>query len=62
MGSRWVREHDRPQTAYQRLLTWNGLTGKQARRLRDWQASLDPFALAQETERRLRPILKGVQA
>ena len=62
VGSRWVREHDRPQTAYQRLLAWGGLATKEARRLHDRYASLDPFALAQETDRRLRPILKGVQA
>jgi hypothetical protein len=57
-GSRWIREHDRPQTAYQRMLASEQLSGKQRRKLRDLYQSLDPFALAIETEKRLKPILK----
>jgi len=57
-GSRWVRRHDRPQTAYQRLLATAQLPSKQRRRLRDGYESLDPFLLAAALERRLKPILK----
>jgi hypothetical protein len=59
-GSRWVRRHDRPQTAYQRLLSSGQLSVPQRRRLRDWAASLDPFDLAADVERRLRSILRTV--
>lgn len=57
-GSRWVRQHDLPQTAYQRLLSSGQLTGGVQRQLRDYFESLDPFDLAKQTERQLRPILK----
>ena len=57
-GSRWVRRHDEPQTAYQRLLASRQLTPSQRHRLRDWHASLDPFVLAQQWEKRLPPILR----
>jgi hypothetical protein len=57
-GSRWVRRHDRAQTAYQRLLASGRLESQQRRRLRDWNASLDPFLLAASLEKRLKPILK----
>ncbi len=57
-GSKWVRRHDRPQTAYQRLVASGQLENKAARRLRDWQQGLDPFELARQTEKQLRPILK----
>ena len=60
-GSRWVRRHDRPQTAYQRLLASGQLSTAARRRLRDWSASLDPFSLAVDVERRLRVILRPVQ-
>lgn len=56
-GSRWVRRHDRPQTAYQRLMSHPKLSGKARRQLRDRVESLDPFVLAAEVERRLQPIL-----
>lgn len=56
-GSRWIRRHDEPQTAYQRLLAHGELTGKARRQLRDQFKTLDPFVLAQEVERRLKPIL-----
>ncbi len=56
-GSRILRRHDQPQTAYKRLLA-GGLLSRQARkRLRDQYASLDPFALAQSVEQRLKKIL-----
>jgi len=58
-GSRWVRRHDEPQTAYQRLRAQGNLSAKARRQLRERFESLDPFKLAQEVERRLKPILKG---
>lgn len=57
-GSRWVRRHDRPQTAYQRLVSSGQLSKKQARRLRDWYEGLDPFELARQTDKQLKPILR----
>jgi hypothetical protein len=57
-GSRWVRRHDRPQTAYQRLVSSGQLSKKQARRLREEYEALDPFELARQTEKQLRPILR----
>jgi hypothetical protein len=57
-GSRWVRRHDAPQTAYQRLLAHGDLSAKARRTLRERYAALDPFALAAEVERRLQPILE----
>ncbi len=62
VGSRWVRRHDLPQTAYQRLLAHSDLTAKARRQLRDRFHALDPFALAAELERRLKPILGAVLA
>ena len=59
VGSRWKRRHDEPQTAYQRLLASGQLGAKARRQLREQYASLDPFALAAQVERRLKPILKG---
>jgi hypothetical protein len=60
VGSRWVRRHDRPQTAYQRLLAHGELSAKARRQLRERFQALDPFVLAQEVERRLKPILGAV--
>jgi hypothetical protein len=57
-GSRWVRRHDAPQTAYQRLLASRQLRDQQRHRLRDWYESLDPFTLAQQLNKRLAPILR----
>jgi len=57
-GSRWVRRHDRAQTAYQRLCASGVVRGKPRRCLAEQYASLDPFALAEEIEKRLRPILR----
>ncbi len=56
-GSRWRRRHDRPQTAYQRLLQMGVLSPGKHRELRDYYQSLDPFALHEQLEQRLRPIL-----
>ena len=57
-GSRWIRRHDRPQTAYQRLVESGQLSTKSRRRLQDWWASLDPFVLAAQVEKRLGAILR----
>jgi len=57
VGARWRRRHDRPQTAYQRLLQLGALEGKKARQLRELFESLDPFGLHEQLEKRLRPIL-----
>ena len=62
VGSRWVRRHDRPQTAYQRLLAHGELAAKARRQLRERFQELDPFVLAREVERRLKPILGAVVA
>lgn len=56
-GSRWVRRHDEPRTAYQRLVASGEMLAKDARRLREQYHTLDPFALAAEVDRRLRRIL-----
>lgn len=58
-GSRWKRRYDRAQTAYERLLASGQLSPKQRRELRDQYQSLDPFELAQQTERRLKSILNS---
>ncbi len=57
VGSRWRRKHDKPQTAYQRLLKMDVLSSKRKRELRDQYESLDPFELHDQLEKRLRPIL-----
>jgi hypothetical protein len=57
VGSRWRRKHDRPQTAYQRLLALGVLNTRKRRQLRELYPGLDPFQLHDELERRLRPIL-----
>jgi hypothetical protein len=61
-GSRWVRRHDAPQTAYQRLLAHGELQAKARRELRDRYEALDPFVLAAEVERQLKPILGAALA
>ena len=58
-GSRWVRRHDRAQTAYQRLLASGQLPAKARRQLRERYEALDPFALAAQVERRLQKILRS---
>jgi hypothetical protein len=56
-GARWKRRHDQPQTAYQRLLSLGMLQGRKKRHLRELFESLDPFALHEQLEKRLRPVL-----
>jgi len=57
-GSRWVRRHDQPQTAYQRLMANDQISAKSKRQLRDQFESLDPFDLAAQVEKRLKGVLK----
>jgi hypothetical protein len=56
-GSRWRRQHDRPQTAHQRLQDIGALDAKALRRLRDPFESLAPFTLRDNLEKNLGPIL-----
>jgi hypothetical protein len=56
-GSRVIRRHDQPQTAYQRLRASGELSAKARRQLREQYECLDPFALAQAVERRLKKVL-----
>jgi len=56
-----VRRHDEAQTAYQRILASGQLDAKRRRQLRDRYEARDPFVLAQQLEKRLRPILKMAQ-
>lgn len=59
VGSRWVRRYDTPQTAYQRLMASGQVKRAELARLQEHYESLDPFELAAELERRLKPILRG---
>ena len=59
VGSRWLRKHDRAQTAYQRLEISGILDSKQQRRLRAWYHQLDPFALAEGMERELKRVFSA---
>jgi hypothetical protein len=56
-GSKWVRKHDRPKTAYQRVIESGEISAKPARELRDRYEALDPFALGLQIEKRLKKIL-----
>lgn len=62
LGSRWVRRHDQPQTAYQRLMADGDLPLKARRQLRERFEALDPFQLTQQVEQRLKPILGAAPA
>lgn len=57
VGSRWRRKHDKPQTAFQRLLKMDVLNARKKQELRDHYESLDPFELHDQLEKALRPIL-----
>jgi len=57
-GSQIIRMHDRPQTAYQRLMASGQLRAKEKKHLREQMNGLDPFKLAKEIEKQLNPILK----
>ena len=57
-GSHWRKRYEFPRTAYHRLCTPGMLALKERRALRDRYESLDPFALKDELENRLKQILK----
>jgi hypothetical protein len=57
--SRWRKRYEPAQTAYQRLAACEQLSRKMRRTLRDRFESLDPFALKQDVEKRLKKILSS---
>lgn len=57
-GSHWRKHYELPRTAYERLCAPGMLSLKARRQLRDRHASLDPFALKSELEKRLKQILR----
>jgi hypothetical protein len=57
-GSHWRKRYEPPRTAYQRLCDPGILSRQQRNRLKEEHASLDPFALKEELERRLGKILR----
>src|SRR5271169_1984164 len=57
-GSHWRKRYEPPKTAYHRLCAPGMLSLKARRGLRDRYQSLDPFALKEELETRLKQILK----
>lgn len=57
-GSRWVRKHDQPRTAYQRVIDSGQLDGKAKRALQDRHEALDPFELGNRVENELKKILR----
>ncbi len=59
--SHWRKRYEPAQTAYQRLMETPQLPRRQRRELRDRFESLDPFALKQDVEKRLKKILGGAQ-
>lgn len=56
-GSHWRKRYELPRTAYERLCAPGILPLKQRRQLRERYASLDPFDLKDQVEKRLRDIL-----
>jgi len=57
-GSHWRKRYELPKTAYHRLCAPGMLARKARRALRDRYESLDPFALKEELETKLKQILK----
>ena len=58
VGSRWHKRYEPPRTAYERLCAPGILQLKPRQHLRDRYASLNPFDLKDELEKRLKQILK----
>lgn len=56
-GSHWRKRYELPRTAYERLCGPGILPLKERRHLRERYASLDPFDLKDQVEKRLRDIL-----
>lgn len=62
-GSHWRKRYELPRTAYERLCAPGMLSRQQRRQLQEQHASLDPFVLKDELERRLEKILRpGIPA
>ncbi len=57
-GSHWHKRYELPQTAYARLCAPGLLARRERSHLKERYASLDPFVLKDELERRLEPILR----
>ena len=57
-GSHWRKRYEWPKTAYDHLCAPGMLALKARRALRDRYESLDPFALKEELETKLKQILK----
>lgn len=57
-GSHWRKRYELPRTAYERLCAPGMLPLKARRQLRDRHASLDPFVLKAELEKKLKQILQ----
>jgi hypothetical protein len=57
-GSHWRKRYEAPRTAYERLCQPGMLSRQERSALREQRASLDPFALKEELERRLGKILR----
>jgi hypothetical protein len=57
-GSRWRKRYEAPRTAYDRLCVPGMLSLKARRQLRERYASLDPFDLKDELEKKLKQILR----
>src|SRR5882724_6787237 len=57
-GSHWRKRYEPARTAYERLCEAGILSRKERSRLKEEHAKLDPFALKDELERRLDPILR----
>jgi hypothetical protein len=60
-GSHWRKRYEKAQTAYQRLMASGELSRQARAQLRDRYESLDPFALKQEVEKRLKKILAAAE-
>jgi len=57
-GSRWRKSYHPPRTAYERLCDPGISSRKTRRQLRDLYESLDPLALKDDLEKRLRAVLR----
>jgi hypothetical protein len=60
-GSHWRKRYEPPKTAYERLCAPGILPVKERRKLRERYASLDPFDLKDELEKKLKPILYKIR-
>ena len=58
VGSRYQKRYDQPQTPYDRLVAYGGLSDSQLESLHKQKAQLDPLELKKEIEERLSGIWK----